>query len=381
MKTVLLATSKNGRGPVFELPFVLKQAGFHVTLMCGHKTRSLVSSYHDVWIESSEEAPAIVAQVATLVSQNPDAFDWVILGDDAVLEALADAKFDMALKLRFSPMRRPEYLGMLGSKIETARLLQAHGILMPASKGAGSTEEAAQAAIEIGFPVMVKIEHSGGGEGVFKCHSAEEVLACRPYIQNHRVLVEKFVEGELISIEALFMNGRLMAHAYSEVISYLGFGVSARRTYRPWPAIKKEVETLGKNFALHGFTSLGYIREKETGRHYMMEADLRENAWAAYTRFAGVDMAKALKAYIAGSPLPAQQEKETIVSMPHREIRSFIRQKQFLPLLGYVCNPVYWRFIPFHDPHLIFTQFSRLGDFMLERLQKLAPPEALIKQN
>ncbi|MDX2027968.1 MAG: hypothetical protein SFW62_04980, partial [Alphaproteobacteria bacterium] len=305
MRKVLVACSENGHDTVTELPAVLKRAGLDVTLMSSRKIRSYIGSYSNRWIESSENAASIIQQIAELLAR--DSFDWIILGDDFLLRALADSPLEDALKSRIGPLRHSEYLRLLGSKAESTRFAADIDVLTPPFQICSSFAEIERAAAEIGFPCMIKIDRSGGGDGVFKCNSAIDLEYQRNQLQSGKFLVEKYIEGAAASVEPLFLDGRLVAYSYGDMLMTYGkTGVSSRRYFQPCPALADTLEKISMRLGLHGFCNFTFMRDATSGQHYLIEMDMRPNAWVAYTRFAGIDFSRAIQQYLANPDFRAQ---------------------------------------------------------------------------
>lgn len=374
MKKVLIACSENGHDTVTELPAVLKKAGLNVTLMSSRKSRRYVGSYYDRWMESSGRAHLIIRQIAEILRKDPDIFDFVVLGDDALLRDLADARLDPGLKTRIGPIGNAEYLGVLGSKAESTRFCDKHGILTPVFKVCKNFDEAEPAAGAIGYPLMVKIDRSGGGEGVFECHGAADIRRLYDRLRNHTFVVEKFIAGELISIEPLFINAHLVAYGYARMtITHGSTGVSMRRQFKPCPAIRETLETIGKKLNLNGFCNISLIYEPESGRHYLIELDLRPNAWVAYARFAGIDFSNAIRKYQTDPNFDAKDfylsARERTVSMCYREIPYFLRRRNYRGLLYWLRNANNcWQTVPFYDPRFLFFRTANILVLAMKKL-------------
>jgi carbamoyl-phosphate synthase large subunit len=76
-------------------------------------------------------------------------------------------------------------------------LMAENGVAAPKSRGAGSMEEALAAAAEIGYPVMVRVAYTLGGQGTGVAHDAEELRRLTPVAlassRIHQILVEEYL--------------------------------------------------------------------------------------------------------------------------------------------------------------------------------------------
>jgi hypothetical protein len=120
-----------------------------------------------------------------------------------------------------------EALGLLGpgvaavqrcrDKAATRAALRAAGLTQPASSAVSSVEEAAELAGEIGFPVVLKPRGLGASQGVVRVDRPSELpeawaaaaAAHYPGVPTYdaAVLVEEYLEGEEISIDAAVLDG------------------------------------------------------------------------------------------------------------------------------------------------------------------------------
>ncbi len=374
MKNVLIVGSADSKDTIGELPYVLQQAGLRVTLLCSAGLRPFVSSFHDRWIEGSDAAEPLLQQLVALVTATPAAFDWIILGDDHLLRALADAPVEANLKARLGPVGNPAQLDVLGSKIGSARFCAAHGIKAPAFQVCD--DRTALAAIALGadadgltFPFMVKIDRSSGGLGVFACHGWPELEAHAPRFTPWPVLVERFIVGDTVSVEPCFVAGELVAYSSSVIEISLGGAVSTRRRYAPHPALAAQLALIGRQLQLTGFGNFTFMRARADGQYYLVEMDLRPNAWIGYGRKVGVDFAAALRAHFSGGDgLAVQQPRSTTLSLYHREVTYFLTRRHWRGLLYWLRNRQgCWRTIPFYDRPLLR---ARTAEFLVPEWRK-----------
>ncbi len=116
------------------------------------------------------------------------------------------------------------HLGLPGIGEEAARLLTDKALMKEAFVKGGVTtsafrcvhdlSEARAAAEELGLPVMLKIVDKSGSRGITKISAPEQLEAAWGYASaatgaDHMV-VEKFVEGQEIGIDAFVQNGKLL---------------------------------------------------------------------------------------------------------------------------------------------------------------------------
>ncbi|MET9789281.1 ATP-grasp domain-containing protein [Streptomyces canus] len=115
------------------------------------------------------------------------------------------------------PGNTPEAVVACRDKNATRTAMEEAGVAQPASIGVRSLGEAREAAEKLGFPVVVKPRGLAGGMGVRKADGPEEVEsaylaasgASYPGVPVFEVsvLVEEYVDGPEISVDAVFFEG------------------------------------------------------------------------------------------------------------------------------------------------------------------------------
>lgn len=96
-------------------------------------------------------------------------YDWIIVTDDQTLKELLDSDLSLDEKLRVLPVLKQENFSHIYSKIGFSKVLSAAGISTPPFSVARSKDEASRLAHQLGFPVLIKQDSSGGGAGVYEC--------------------------------------------------------------------------------------------------------------------------------------------------------------------------------------------------------------------
>ncbi|REJ20154.1 MAG: biotin carboxylase [Caldibacillus debilis] len=97
---------------------------------------------------------------------------------------------------------KPDTIALMGDKLAARQAMARAGVaVVPGSPEVGTAEEAAEAAREIGFPVMLKASGGGGGIGMALCRTEEEVCRsfqgvqsrAKAYFRSGGIYVEKFI--------------------------------------------------------------------------------------------------------------------------------------------------------------------------------------------
>ena len=131
---------------------------------------------------------------------------------------VATAETAAALGLPTSP---PDAVRACRDKHLTRRALAAAGVPQPGSRVAGSVEQAAEAAAELGYPVVLKPRSMAASFGVSRVDSAEELAAAYDLAMSidlaeertrssDGALVEEFLDGPEISVDAACFAGRVV---------------------------------------------------------------------------------------------------------------------------------------------------------------------------
>ena len=308
------------------------------------------SSYIDEFIEAPLQSVSVINQAADFLRKSNRTFDLTILAPDALIWALVDSEIEPSTKMKLYPIGNLSYLSALDGKIGVADTCKKLNLLVPPSRAVQTKTEAVEAAHELGFPVMLKVSRSGGGNGVFQCNSPDEV-AIAPISTEVPFLVEKTIEGDSISIEPHFLHSQLLGYSYSTML-YTGnpFKPSLERVFKPYPKIEPILKKLGDNLQLNGFFNITMIRDRETNEHYLIELDFRPNRWVKYGKFVGVDWSKALKTGSFQTPQKIRQ-----LNLFPSDLFQAIRSRNWARVIPWILNKNRrWKSIPLYDKKLLF---------------------------
>ena len=228
----------------------------------------------------------------------------VVPCDDDLVREVRDAAIDDATKCLLLPIAGPEHLGHVGSKVGLARALEKAGVPAPRFAVVESADALVAACEGLGYPLVVKVDESGGGQGVFACGSRAEAeaLAARPI--RLPLLVQELIDGDLLDLSGFFRGGRPVHFVYNRYLKNVGspFGVSKLRRYTRLSALDRELFEDLVHFSLalglDGFVNISSLRRSVDGRLLFIEADLRPNVWVEASRLFGDDPAPAIRAAV-----------------------------------------------------------------------------------
>ncbi len=350
MEALVIAHSTS---PAWDILHLLSRAGFSVDIVTTSRYLGLSRFARTVQTVVSDEALAPSAYDVVRIRTKP--YDWVIATDDLTLRALAQLEWPPGMRPKFLPSATPENLPHLCSKIGLSRVLSAGGIRTPPFRIARNHEEAIEAASAIGYPVMLKIDFSGGGEGVHECAKDADIAALRHLFTEQPLLVQKKIEGITLDLSAIYFDGELVHFTYSTYERRLKqFGLSAVRTYYPLALVDGEIFTelsaLGNVLAASGFVNINCIEAADGTRHYI-EADMRPYAWADFSRFFGEDAALRIRDWF-GSHVRLTKANAARVGAGQAPltIPYFLRLGSWELLTN---RHAVWQFIPFADARLV----------------------------
>ncbi|NUS39148.1 MAG: ATP-grasp domain-containing protein, partial [Lysobacter sp.] len=214
----------------------------------------------------------------------------------------------------------------MGSKAGAKELMQAAGVpVVPGYTGADQAPETLQReADRIGYPLMIKAAHGGGGKGMRIVRTAGEFLpaleSCQREAANafgrDRVLLERYVETPRhIEIQVF---GDVHGHAI-----HLGEReCSAQRRYQkvleesPSPFVTPELRAAMGAAAVQAARAIDYVNAGTVefivapdGRFYFMEINTRLQVEHPVTELVtGQDLVEWQLRVAAGDPLPLAQD-------------------------------------------------------------------------
>lgn len=278
--------------PVAKL---LDRAGFEVSVIYRGDSLKLFSKVNLLCISKSHEA--LMKDIQNILHQN---FDLVILTDDLMIAAILHSNLPEEIKARILPVTSSAYWSHLCSKNALSTYLEKSKVLQPQFSISQSRQDLEKDALVLGFPLLLKIDFSGGGAGVFECANLEQVRATVLPPNCFPLLLQKKICGAVIDHSGFFYQGQLIHYSYAQFVSCNSFTFtpsvvrlySARHTVDL--SIVDELNKLGRTLGLHGFANISCIRSDEDGKYYYFEADVRPNVWVNFPYYLNDDPAKAI---------------------------------------------------------------------------------------
>jgi hypothetical protein len=277
-------------------------------------------------------------------------YDWFIITEDAVLLEVLHSALSIPDKLKLLPVQEEKNFSHLYSKIGLSNLFSAAGVSTPPFVVAKNLIEALSGAEQLGYPLLLKQDSSGGGQGIVECNTP---LDLQSQLFSRPLLLQKKLPGTEVDVSAIYLEGNLIHFNYAKVeMQCQKFGASSLRTYHSLSSVEEQVfqelAQIGKVLGAHGFTNIGCLQFE--GRRFYFEADMRPTVWVEFPRFFGEDPALRIEKWFSHKqilryPVPALPNQPSQTRLPY-----FLRLKR----LDLVLNRHHvWKFIPKDDPKLI----------------------------
>ncbi len=148
------------------------------------------------------------------IERNLDNYDFIIACDDIILKNILYSDIAIKDKLKLLPINSDKNLKHIYSKIGLSQILFEANINTPAFALTNSFLEAIDAAQKLGYPILVKVDSSGGGMGVFECKKQSDFKLIDPKIFDSPLLIQKKINGVELDLSALYRDGKLLQFSY-----------------------------------------------------------------------------------------------------------------------------------------------------------------------
>ena len=266
-----------------NLPKSLHQAGFKV-LVIGAGGMSLLRS---PWIDSSIKLKGKsqtkflmeLFKLRDFLMSLSGTFLWC--SDDIMREiSLSDISLDF--KYQLLPIRNSDYFEILGSKTGQYNVLETLKVNVPFSVVMQSAEDKNVKNLKSFKDQIIKGNLHGGGSCIKRVSKGSNLELNKLPTNWFPVVIQEFIDGALVAVEAYYKEGELLFWLYSEVdLDISLYGPSVSRTYSAASNLDflPQLITLGKAAKIHGFANISLILDSSTQEHKIFELDLRPNIW------------------------------------------------------------------------------------------------------
>lgn len=371
-----------------QIPELFKRAGCTVEVMCGSNSWLIKNKYWDKWhkIDNKNSEIYTLTLEKLVCEQN---YDWVVLTDDECIRVLSERITDPVLFQKILPMQKNEHKIFLGSKFGFSKICQKYNIPSPAFVIYDGSADLLVATKHLCYPILLKVDKSGGGNGVFLAQDALELLRLFNELsveQKNNLVFQEYIVGDNISVEALFKNGKIIGFASSKILHNVQgeFSVSRVREFTSAHAVTPILSQLAEVLGLNGFASITFIRSNETETFYLIEADLRPHGWFYLDKIVGVDFSQLIKQYLAADLASAPiivNTKPEIIKYFLRDIKWAVSERSFVTILHWIINKDNcWRFVPWHDQKLFRAMVVEVFKHLIYFIKPLRPVTRALKR-
>ena len=223
----------------------------------------------------------------------------------------------------------PDVIRRMGDKTEARRTMRAAGVpVIPGSdRNLDSLEDALGVADEVGYPVMLKATSGGGGRGIRRCNTPEElrrhfdrvVSEARKAFGTAEVFLEKAI------INPRHIEVQILADHFGHIVHLFERDCSIQRRHQklleiaPSPQLDDDVRQRLGAYAVRAAAAVGYTNAgtvefllDQDGQVYFMEMNTRLQVEHTVTeQITGIDIVKAQIRIANDEPLPFRQEEIT----------------------------------------------------------------------
>jgi len=267
-----------------RLPEALAAPGIRIILICCEKSQVRESKFVDeiVAITKHERCDEFTSDLINSRELLDRIDGWVIFGRDEEMYIFSRSDLPIEIKLKMLPIRNPQAISVLGSKANFIKHCTSASVPCPTTEVIPAPEFLENSLKNFSLPVIIKSDRGSGGMAVRVVNEIAE-LTREPLPQSwYPLIIQKFVEGDLRGVDALFRDGDLMGWMYCDRFVFLTeFGPSVSRRYINPPTLDFEeaLVKFGKATGAHGFANCSFFYLPEEERHLLFEVDLRTNAW------------------------------------------------------------------------------------------------------
>jgi hypothetical protein len=287
---------------------------------------SLNQSGFDAQIIKCRDVEEIKEKALELNAQDKE--NWLIFSDDEDMYQISRMGLTQEQQCAIFPTINESGLGLLGSKEGLTKFCIEHGISHPDSVVVETPEELQALLSSFTYPLFIKGDRGGGGATVFNLVTPSDFDLVNLAERDFPVIVQEAINSPMISIEAFYSHGQLVAWMFSEELGSISkFGPNYSRRYLN-PKNRSFIPTLqslGHHAGLHGFVNCGLLRDT-TGNYLLFEADMRPNAWHYLFQYFGID----LKSVMESAPEGNIVDPLFPISIPEEGIEIRLRSREIL---------------------------------------------------
>jgi len=208
----------------------------------------------------------------------------------------------------------PEYIDKAEDRKEFDAVLAKLGIPRPESGTAFETEEAVAVAERLGYPVLVRPSYVLGGQGMEIAYSSNDVVEYMGIInrtkQEHPVLIDKYIKGREIEVDAICDGEDILIPGIMEHIERAG--IHSGDSISVYPAVNLSESIVQKiidytaqlavELKIKGFINIQFIEHE--GKLYVIEVNPRSSRTVPYiSKVTGIPMIELASRAMLGQKL------------------------------------------------------------------------------
>lgn len=373
MYRVLIVSNASFIDSTAEIPFIYKKAGAIVDVFCNKLSWLLSNKFHDNWIDSGEDESEteFLNKLLHLVNSNTNHYHKIVTTDDATNKLLNDNIADPELFCKLLPLTKIENRKILSSKSGLSEVLEKYQIATPKYALYSDDLDIQKVKTEFTFPILSKVDYSFSGIGLQLIENAASLDdAIKKVYNTKNMVLQEFIQGDDIGVEALFHQGKLLMYNAANILDYMynSFSFTTSRRYFRNKQIEALLIELGDKVGINGFASIQYVYCKKRNTYFLIEVDIRTNSWMSYGRFTGQNFSDAIRTIIDPSlniNSYSTDNKTVNIYMFDRDIRRCVKHRDYKGIIKWIFNADgRWKFIPLYDLKYFKRILSKLfGDF------------------
>lgn len=319
---VLLACGSDWQAPA-RLPRLFQRAGCHVTVLASPEWGITKTKFVDEIVAAPTSLDPYVDALRSHLALNDRKYSWIIAVDDPLIGSLVEQDEWTADILPVSSNLK----GALASKAGFVSLAKDLSLPVPEQCVCESIDEALLAARALGYPLVMKLSASYAGIGVRKVDDDSELIGAWSELRaDHRVVLQRYVEGQLGNTAALFSKGRLLASmsAFKSRTWPGAFGPSSARRFVHDTSIDGFLERFGSQSEYDGFCAFDWILGSDNALK-LIELNARPVPALHMAKHVGVDFSEAIAVF-----LNARSSSDDVKPEPQRPLP--IRNAAIFPM-------------------------------------------------
>ena len=280
----------------------------------------------DAQIIKCKDVEEIKEKALELFAQDKDY--WVVFSDDEHMYQISRMDLTQHEQCAIFPTKNVSGLGLLGSKAGLTKFCIEHAISHPKSVVVDTPVELEAVLSSFTYPLFIKGDRGGGGAKVFNLVTPSDFDSVHLTERDFPVIMQEAINSPMISIEAFYSHGQLVAWMYSEELGSISkFGPNYSRRYlNPKnQSFIPTLQSLGHHAGLHGFVNCGLLRDT-TGNYLLFEADMRPNAWHYLFKHFGIDLKSVMDSAAGGNKV----EPLFPISIPAEGVEMRLRSREIL---------------------------------------------------